>query len=306
MILNSETVITLIGGSGFVGRHIVRNLAQHGVRMRIAVRRPSEGIFLKTMGYPGQINVIQANVRFQDSLEKAIEGSDAVINLVGVLSSSGQQSFQALQADAPALIAKICAQQGIKRFLHMSALGADAKSESIYARTKAEGEERVLAAYPSATIFRPSVIFGLEDQFIQRLASLIRMTPVLPLFAQGKTPFSPVYVNDVALAFVQALLHPPTQGQTYTLGGEQIYTLKQIIEKICAAMKKERLLLPIPALATRLCGLLMQYLPAAPLTLDQAILLEKGSALQGGEQGFEALGIRPQSLDHVLPHLLMP
>ncbi len=215
----SQPLVTVFGGSGFIGRHLVRRLCIKGWRVRVAVRRPNEALFLKPMGDVGQVQIVQANIRDDGSVRAAVSGADFVVNLVGILFESGKQKFSAVQAEGPGRVGAAAAAAGVKRMVYVSAIGADADSASDYAKSKAAGESAVKSAYPKATIFRPSIVFGPEDDFFNRFASMARMMPMLPLIGGGHTKFQPVYVADVTDAIVSALIDPASAGQTYELGG---------------------------------------------------------------------------------------
>src|SRR5262252_5831428 len=233
MASNQDTLVTVFGGSGFLGRHVVRALCKREYRIRVAVRRPELAGYLQPLGKVGQIHAVQANLRYPASVEAAMRDSDVAINLVGILAQSGAQTFDAVQAAGAAAVAKAAAAVGA-RMVHVSAIGADENSASHYARSKAAGEKAVLAAVPTATIFRPSVVFGPEDQFTNRFAALARMSPVLPLIGGGVTRLQPVYVGDVATAVADAVDGKTRPGATYEIGGPEVLTLREIIEIILA------------------------------------------------------------------------
>ena len=223
----TQGLVTVFGGSGFLGRHLVRRLAAAGAPVRVAVRDPERGLFLRPMGRVGQISLAQANVRDADSVRAAVRGADAVVYLVGVLAEHGRQSYAALHAEGAGRAAEAAAAAGARRFVHVSALGADPNARSRYARTKAEGEARVRAAFPGATVLRPSVVFGPEDSFFNRFGTLARHLPVLPLFGEGDGPrLQPVYVGDVADALAAAVSRHETAGATFELGGPEVVTLR--------------------------------------------------------------------------------
>ena len=238
MASNLDTLITVFGGSGFLGRHLVRALAKRDYRIRIAVRRPELAGYLQPMGRVGQIHAVQANLRYPASIEAAMRDSAIAINLVGVLAESGEQTFDAVQAKGAETIAKAAAAVGA-RMVHVSAIGADEKSPSRYARAKAAGEKAVLSAVPSATILRPSLMFGPEDQLTNRFAALARMLPVLPLVG-ADTKMQPAYVGDVATAVADAVDGKTKAGATYELGGPEVLTMREIIELICAIAGRDR------------------------------------------------------------------
>ena len=238
--LSSTTLIAIYGGSGFIGRHVVRALAKTGARMRIAVRRPELAGFLQPLGGVGQIIPVQANVRYPESLLAAANGADAVINLVGILSPSGKQTFKAVQDEGARHVAEAARTAGAKAFVHMSAIGADANSPSVYARTKAAGEAAVKEVIPDAVILRPSVVFGPEDEFFNRFAALARLSPALPLIGGGKTQFQPVFVGDVAKAVISALTGKAQAGAVYEFGGPEILSMREVMERVLTyTMRKQ-------------------------------------------------------------------
>src|SRR5213079_2524291 len=242
---NLDTLVTVIGGSGFVGRHVVRALAQRGYRVRVAVRRPDLAGHLQPLGRVGQIHSVQANLRYPASVEAAVRDADVVINLAGILFERGKQRFEAVQAEGAHQAARAAAAVGA-RMIHVSALGADPDSSSLYARSKAAGEAAVLGAAPDATIFRPSILFGPEDDFFNRFASMARMSPFLPLIGGGETKFQPVFVGDVAQAILKATSGQAKGGTIYELGGPEVRSFKQLMEYVLAVTERKRLLLPIP------------------------------------------------------------
>lgn len=304
----------VFGGSGFVGRNVVRELAKRGWRVRAAVRRPHHAQFLRPMGAVGQIQLFQANVRHRPSVDRAIEGADAVINLVGILHQEGAQSFSRVQSFGAAAIAEAAARQGVKSFIHVSAIGADAESDSLYARSKGEAERAVREAVPSATILRPSVVFGPEDKFFNKFASLMTMAPPfapLPLlFGGGATKFQPVYVDDVADAVCAALEKKEAAGRTYELGGPRVYTFRQLLEFVLAETGHHRILLPVPfALgpAFGFAGELIGAVPffAPPITRDQIKLLKRNNIVGEGANTLADLGIEPRTVEAIVPGYLV-
>src|SRR6266508_3627343 len=242
---NVETLVTIFGGSGFLGRHIVRALAKRGYRIRVAVRRPDLAGHLQPLGRVGQIHPVQANLRYPASVQAAARGADVVINLVGILFERGRQTFEAVHADGPGLVAEAAAHVGA-RMIHVSAIGADKDSPALYARTKAFGEEAVRAAHPSAIIFRPSIVFGPEDDFFNRFAAIARLSPALPLIGGGETLFQPVFAGDVADAVVAAVEGRTRPGAIYELGGPAVKSFKELMQYLLATIGRRRLLVPIP------------------------------------------------------------
>lgn len=297
--------VTVFGGSGFIGRYVVKRLASAGARVRVAVRDPEGAKFLKPMGAVGQVAPFAVNVGNERLVKQAVEGTDDVVNLVGILAESGSQSFRRIQAEAPGLIAEAAKAAGVQKFVQMSAIGADANSRSRYARSKAAGEAAVKAAMPGATILRPSVVFGPEDDFMNRFAAMARIAPALPLIDGGHTKFQPVYVGDVADAVMAALSTDDAAGKTYELGGPQVMSFKDVLEYVMAETGRKRMLLPVPSSLLRPIAGLMECLPGAPITRDQLILLESDNVVSEGAAGLDALGIKPTSLSAVAPSYLV-
>ena len=300
----ASRLVTIFGGSGFLGRHVVRALANDGWRIRVAVRHPNTAHFLKPMGRVGQIQIVKANIRDDASVTAALMHADAAVNLVGILYQSGNQRFEALHAEGAARIAAIAAAQGVGRLLHMSTLGASAQSSSAYARSKAEGERRVREAYPAATIFRPSVLFGPEDDFFNKFGWLARLSPMLPLIGGGRTRFQPVFVGDVARAAAQALNDETTQGKTYELGGPEVLSFKQILELVLKETHRKRLLVPLPFGIAKMKGAILGMLPKPLLTLDQVRMLESDNVVAEGALTLRDLGIAPTAAEAIIPSYL--
>ncbi len=297
--------VTVFGGSGFIGRYVVQRLAATRARVRVATRDVEGAKFLKPMGAVGQIAPFQVNIGDADSVRAAVGDSDAVVNAVGILAESGRQTFRRAHVDGPAAIAKAAAAAGVARLVHISAIGADAESESRYAKSKAMGEAAVREAFPDATILRPSVVFGPEDDFINRFAAMARTAPALPLIDGGKTRFQPVYVGDVADAVMAALDGDEAPGKTYELGGPDVMTFKEVLEYILAETGRSRPLVPAPSGALRPLAGLLEILPSPPLTRDQLILLKKDNVVADDAAGLAELGVRPTALDAVAPSYLM-
>ena len=229
-VSSASPVVTVFGGSGFLGRHIVRALVKRGWRVRVAVRRPNEALFLKTAGAVGQVAIMQANIRDEASVRKAVKGVDAVINLVGILYETGKQKFSAVQAEGARTVAQSAADEGVHKFLQLSAIGASSESEAAYAQSKADGEAAVLEAIPQAVILRPSIVIGPEDDFFNRFAKMAALAPALPLVGGGETLYQPVAVHDVAQATCEALENPDCGGKIYELGGPDIFSFKNLME----------------------------------------------------------------------------
>lgn len=297
-------LVTVFGGSGFIGRSIVMRLAETGGRVRVATRRPNEAMVVRPMGDVGQIQTVQANVRNRRSVELAVRGADCVINLVGILHEKGAQKFADVHAEGAAHVAEAAAAAGVRTLIHMSALGARKDSPSLYARSKAEGEERVRAAFPDAVIMRPSVVFGPDDEFLNRFADLARFSPALPLVGGGHTRFQPVYVGDVAEAFIAALKDDAARGKTFELGGPRTYTLREIYECVMAETGRKRLLLPLPWGLASFMAAFLQLMPRPLLTPDQVRLLQADNVVTEGAADLRSLGITPTSLEAIAPTYL--
>jgi uncharacterized protein YbjT (DUF2867 family) len=308
MASNLNTLVTVFGGSGFVGRSVVRALAKRDYRIRVAVRRPELAGYLQPLGKVGQIHSVQANLRYPASVEAAMRDSHIAINLVGILTESGAQSFDTVQAAGAGAVAKAAAAVGAK-MVHVSAIGADENSLSRYARAKAAGEKAVLAAVPTATIMRPSVVFGPEDQFTNRFAALARISPVLPLIGGGLTKLQPVYVGDVATAVADAVDGKTSDGATYELGGPEVLTMREIMEIILATIERQRMLVSLPFGLAKLQALLLQFAPGPlKLTPDQVALLRSDNVVSGPARAagltLEGLGIAADSLEAIVPQYL--
>lgn len=306
--LNNRALITIYGGSGFIGRHVVRAIAKTGARMRIAVRRPELAGHLQPMGGVGQINAVQANVRFPESLLAAVDGADAVVNLVGILFPSGKQSFDAVQDEGARHVAEAAKAAGARAFVHVSAIGASADALSVYARSKAAGEDAVRSVYPGAVILRPSIVFGPEDDFFNRFAALARIAPVLPLIGGGKTRLEPVFAGDVAKAVMAGLTGKADARAPYELGGPEVLTLKEVMQRVLDYTMRKRLLVPEPFWLAKLQAFFLQLLPTPPLTIDQVRLLQSDNVVSDearrGGRTLEALGIEPVAIAAVVPDYL--
>lgn len=313
----AQQLVTVFGGSGFVGRHVVRALVKRGYRVRVAVRRPDLAGFLQPIGTVGQIHAVQANLRYPASVAAAVKGADAVINLVGIMQEQGRQSFLAVQANGARAVAQACAAAGITRLVHVSALGAVAESASTYARTKAEGEAAVFAAVPGAVVLRPSVMFGPEDTFFNRFASMARMLPVLPLVGDGATKFQPAFVGDVAEVAARAVDGTVQSGRVYELGGPEVMSLRQVLEEVCRVTGRKRLLAPLPFPLARIMGSVLQVLDALTLglipdelvlTRDQVTLLQSDNVVSSAAakegRDFAGIGIAPTSVEAIISSYL--
>ncbi len=303
----------VFGGSGFVGRNVVRELAKRGWRVRVAVRRPHLAQFLRPMGAVGQIQLKQANIRHRPSIADALTDADAVINLVGILHQKGAQKFDTVQAGGSAAIAQLAAEAGVETFIQVSAIGADAESDSLYARTKGEAENAVRDAIASATIMRPSIVFGQEDEFFNKFATMAQMSPALPLIGGGETKFQPIYVDDVADAVCDALVMPEAKGRIFELGGPRIYTFKELLELMLTEIGHKRMLAPVPFPIATLIGLVGEIAGMAPfveppLTRDQVKLLKRDNIVdQSGDVGtLNDFDIKPHTVESILPTYMMP
>lgn len=303
-----DTLVTVFGGSGFLGRHVIRALAKRDYRIRVGVRRPELAGHLQPLGKVGQIHPVQANVRYPASVQAAVRGAHVIVNLVGILAESGAQSFDAVQAKGAETVAQAASEIGA-RVVHVSAIGADASSTSHYARAKAAGEATVLAASSSATIMRPSVVFGPEDQFTNRFAALARMSPMLPLIGGGHTKLQPVFVGDVATAIADAVDGTTKPGATYELGGPEVMTMREILEAILAITQRDRALVPLPFGLARLKAMFLQFAPGdLKLTPDQVELLRTDNVVSDAAKvaglTLEGLGITPDSMEAIAPSYL--
>ena len=300
----AEPVITVFGGSGFIGRYLVKRLAASGARVRVAVRDPGAAGFLRPMGDVGQVAPIQANVGDEASVAAAVAGAGAVVNLVGILFERGRRSFAAVHAHGAGRVARAAAAAGVGRLVHVSAIGAGPDSPSAYARSKGEGEAAVRAAVGQATIVRPSVVFGPEDDFFNRFAALARLAPALPLFDGGATRFQPVYVGDVAEALARVLETPQSASKTYELGGPRVYSYREIMELVMAETRRERPLVSVPSAAVRPLAAVMGLLPNPPLTSDQLIQLGRDNVVSPGALGLSDLGIVPRAVEPIVADYL--
>ena len=298
------TRVTVFGGSGFIGRHLVRRLARAGAVVTVAVRDPEAAMFLKLMGDVGQVTPVYANVRKPATIGRAVAGADAVVNLVGVLHQS-DQTFSATHTIGARNVAQAAAQAGITSLVQLSALGASSESEALYARTKAAGEAAVREHVPTAVILRPSVVFGPEDDLMNRFGAMSRIAPALPLVGGGTTLFQPVYVGDVADAIVAALVRPDAQGRTFELGGPRVMSFREILEFVLRQTGRKALLLPIPFGAAKVLGALLQFLPSPPLTLDHVRMLQDDNVVSDGALGFADLGITDlETVEAIVPAYL--
>ena len=304
----ARALATVFGGSGFIGRYVVGALARRGWRVRVGVRQPHLAHHLQPLGTVGQIMPVQANVRYPDSLAAACSGADAVVNLVGILYSSGAQKFDAVHAEGAGAVAEAARAAGARRLVHISAIGADPHSASDYARSKAEGEARALAAWDQAVIVRPSIVFGPEDSFFNRFAAIARISPALPLIGGGHTRFQPVYAGDVAEGIARLLTLEAAPGRTYEFGGPSIYTFRELMELMLNTIQRRRLLVPLPWAVAKMQAAVLQLLPSPLLTMDQVELLKRDNVVSDAavKAGLtlDGLGIAPQAIEAIVPTYL--
>jgi len=300
-----QGLVTVFGGSGFVGGQVVRQLAKAGHRVRVAVRNPNLAYRMRMLGDVGQIEVVQANVRNAPSVARAVEGAEGVVNLVGVLWENGRQKFQTLHVMGAKTVAEQAKAAGVKRLVQVSAIGADVKSSSKYQRTKAEGEAAVRAAFPGAVVIRPSIVFGAEDKFFNKFGQMAALFPALPLIGGGETKFQPVYVGDVAAVIAKAVASPAAEGLTYELGGPAVYSFKELMELILVETGRNRVLAPIPFFAAGLIGKVGDLSPInPPLTSDQVESLKSDNVADKGLPGLAEAGVVPTAVEAVVPSYL--
>ena len=303
-------LVTIFGGSGFVGRYIARRMAKEGWRVRVACRRPNEALFVKPYGVPGQVEPLACNIRDDASVRSMIRGADAVVNCVGVLNSLGANTFEAVQAEGAGRIARLAAAEGVQTLVQISAIGADASAASDYARTKGEGEAAVLAAFPSAVILRPSVVFGTEDSFFNRFAAMTRLGPILPVVG-AKTRFQPVLADDVAQAAVKGVLGQAAPG-IYELGGPEVDSLRGLMGRMLTVVQRRRAVVNMPFVLARIVGFCFDMVQGVTLglvenkvlTRDQVKSLRHDNVVSAGARGFADLGITPTAMEAVLPEYL--
>ncbi len=294
----------ILGGNGFIGRYVVKRLAERGDVLTVGGRRAAAAKFLKLKGDVGQVGLVNIAIDDEALLPAFVANNDAVVNLVGILHESGGQRFDRVHHVGPARLARLAREAGVARFVHISAIGADPRSTSAYARTKAAGEEAVRDAFPTATILRPSVVFGPEDQFFNRLAALAMISPVVPVIGGGETRFQPVYVGDVADAVVRCIDDSTTAGRTYELGGPKVYSLRALTELLLAEIHRRRYLLDLPFGLASLQARLMSLLPNPPLTPDQVEMLKRDNVVSSGALTLATLGIAPTPVEAILPTYL--
>ncbi len=304
----AKGLVTVFGGSGFVGRHVVRALLKRGWQVRAAVRRPDLAGHLQPLGMVGWVQPMQANLRYRWSVDRAVEGADAVVNLAAIMIESGRQRFHAVNDFGARAVTEAARGVGLKRVIHMSAIGADANSPSLQARSRAAGEAAVFETLPDSVVFRPSIAFGQEDHFFNRFASIARLSPALPLFGGGHTRFQPVFVGDVAQAVADAVEGKGRAGTTYELGGPEVKSFRECLEVMLAAIDRKRLLMPVPWSAASAGASVLQLWPWPLLTVEQVRLLKidnvVSEAAQAEGRTFAAFGMTPDSLAAILPSYL--
>ena len=302
-----DTLVTVYGGSGFLGRHVVRALAKRHYRIRVAVRRSELAGHLQPLGRVGQIHAVQANLRHAVSVEAAARDAQVLVNLVGILFERGRQRFQAVHTYGAEQVALAASAHGA-RLVHVSAIGADSNSPSVYARTKGDAERLVLAAQPSASIMRPSILFGPEDDFFNRFAGLARVSPALPLIGGGLTRFQPVFVGDVARAVADAVDGAARPGTIYELGGPDVRTFKELMQFVLRTIERKRLLVPLPFFFAKMQAAVLQYVPKPPLTPDQVELLRVDNVVSDAARTevrtLQGLGIEPETIEAIVPSYL--
>jgi uncharacterized protein YbjT (DUF2867 family) len=299
----TRRVATVFGGSGFIGRYVVKRLAQQGFIVRVAVRDPEAALFLKPMGAVGQVVPLFASVMNEGTVHRAVAGAEIVVNLVGALTESRAASFQAVHTEGSERIARIAAATGVRRLVQISAIGANAGSDSRYAATKGKAEEAVLAAFPTATILRPSLVFGAEDRFFNRFAEIARISPIMPVIS-GDTKMQPVFVSDVADAVMAALASDASMGKIYELGGPRVWTFREILAFILKQTRRDRRLMDVPMGIARMQAGILQHVPGKPLTPDQLLMLSKDNVVSEGALGLADLGITPTPVELVVPTYL--
>ena len=296
--------VAILGGAGFIGRYVVKRLAERGDVLTVGGRNAADAKFLRLKGDVGQVGLVNLSITDENLLSAFVANTDTVVNLVGILHEGGRQRFDMVHHVAPARLARLAREAGALRFIHISAIGADPRSTSLYARTKAAGEAAVRDAFPTATILRPSIVFGPEDQFFNRFAALAMVSPVLPLIGGGDTRFQPVYVGDVADAVVRCIDDPATAGRTYELGGPKVYTFRALVELLLAETRQKRLLLDISFGLAKFKARLLSLLPNPPLTPDQVEMLKRDNIVSSGAMTLAALGITPTPIEAILPSYL--
>ena len=296
---------TVFGGTGFIGRYVVKRLAQRGVTLSVVGRHARRGNYLQPMGDVGQIVLLDGDIGDEAFVAASVEGADLVVNLVGILAQGSKQRFDAVQHQAAGRLARQAAAAGVERFVQFSAIGADAASKSLYAKSKADGETAVRAAFPRAVILRPSIVFGPEDQFFNRFARMTRLSPFLPLIGGGKTRFQPVYVGDVADAALAAFDRPEAVGQTYELGGPRVYSFAELMRLMLREIDRPTFpLVSIPFGLATLQAAILEHLPGKLLTRDQVLMLKRDNVVSPGAKTIEDLGLTPTAPEVILQSYL--
>lgn len=301
--LGSRKVATVIGGAGFIGRYVVSRLAAQDYVVRVVTRAPASMRFLTTQGRVGQIVPLAASLSDEAAMARAVAGASVVVSLVGILFERRSGDFQRLQGDAPGLIGRVAAAAGVRQLVHVSAIGADAASPSLYAKSKAAGEAALLAAFPAATILRPSVVFGAEDGFFNRFAQMASLLPFMPVVA-GDTRFQPVFVGDVADAVMAAIAHPEAKGHIFELGGPRAMTMREVLRFILDTTRRERRMVDMPMGLMRFQARILERLPSPPITQDQLLLLGRDNVVTPGMPGLADLGVTPTAIETVVPSYL--
>ena len=303
-MVGSATKVTVFGGTGFLGRYVVRQLAAEGKVVTVAVRHPEEGLYLKTAGNVGQVVLRRTDLLHPGSVAAALAGADEVVNLVGILYETGRYRFDAVQRDGAAHVAEAAARANVRRLVHVSAIGADLRSPAAYARSKAGGERAIREAFPEATILRPSILVGPEDDFFNRFALMAQFLPALPLIGGGHTKFQPVYVGDVADAVSAALADPAARGRIYELGGPNTYTFTELMRLVLRWTRRRRFLVPVPYRLARIMAFFAEFLPVPPLTRDQVELLKSDNVASPGSPGLKELGLTANAIEGFVPAYL--
>ena len=299
----TRSVATVFGGSGFIGRYVVKRLTHKGFVVRVAVRDPERALFLKPMGAVGQVVPLSASVTNEAGVHRAVDGADMVVNLVGILAERRNGDFARVHAEGAGRVARLSAAAGVGRLVQMSAIGADTAAPSEYGRTKGMGEQAIRAAFPAATILRPSLVFGPEDQLFNRFAAMARMLPVMPVIC-GETQFQPVYVGDVADAVMAGLSRPDAAGAVYELGGPRVWRMRELLAYILTETARNRPMVDVPMWAARLQARLMELVPGKPLTRDQLLMLQRDNVVGTDMPGLPELGIVPTPVELVVPTYL--
>ncbi len=300
----NQRLITIFGGAGFIGRHLVRELASQGWRIRVISRSPGLCGHLQPLGDVGQIVAQSADLRAEAALTRLLDGSEAVVNLIGILHETGRQRFEEVHGALPGRLARAAAAAGVRRMVQISAIGADAGSSSAYARSKATGEAAVREAFPRAVILRPSIVVGPEDDFFNRFAAMARLSPALPLIGGGETRFQPVYVGDLARAIVAALERADAAGTIYEIGGPEVYSFEELLRYLLAVIRRRRLLVDLPWGLAMMQARLLECLPAPPLTRDQVRMLRTDNVVGEAMPTLQDLGITPTPIEMIVPSYL--